>query len=138
MGLAQGGYPFPPYPLFVNFVDFRGFRVGAGEDNLQEPLDRFFMFSVFLCDFRVMMRPSKRIPYKKPKYNQKIHNSNPGFTRRLPHAPSAAHPHIMGAQNDSGRTRRLRPTVANQIFARKHSVCSAKAAHSIETFLLGI
>ena len=54
-----------PCPLFVNSVDFRGFRVGAGEDYLQEPLNWLFLFSVFLCDFRVfrvMIRPSKRIP----------------------------------------------------------------------------
>ena len=60
----------------MHSVDFRGFRVGAGEDNLQEPLNQFFKFSVFLCDFRVfrvMIRPSKRIPYTKSKYIQRIH-----------------------------------------------------------------
>ena len=67
-------YPRPS-PLFVNSVDFREFGVGAGEGTTCIQSNRFFLFSVFLCDFcvfRVMMRPSKRIPYMKPKYIQKF------------------------------------------------------------------
>ncbi len=30
------------------------------------------------------------------KVHPKIHNGNPGFTRRLPYAPSASHPKIIG------------------------------------------
>ena len=64
---------------------FRGFRVGAGEE--EQTLNRISIFSVFLCDFRVfrvMIRPSKRIPYTKPKYILKfitvILGSLEGFT----------------------------------------------------------
>ena len=101
-----------PCPLFVHSVDFRGFGVGAGE--VQQTLNRMSIFSVFLCDFRVfrvMIRPSKRIPYTKSKYIQKIHNGNPGFTRK--HRP--AHAQTFGL-------------VARQSLGRKSEICSAKTA----------
>ena len=79
-----------PVPLFVHSVDLRvgrGTRTtsaeqifdlrvsvgsvwGTGEGTTWVPSNRFFIFSVFLCDFRVfrvMIRPSKRIPYTKSK-----------------------------------------------------------------------
>jgi hypothetical protein len=73
-GLRKGGgLPLPtPCPLFVNSVDLRvgrgtrttsaeqifdlrfcGFRVGAGEGTTCIQSNRFFMISVFLCDFCV-------------------------------------------------------------------------------------
>ena len=70
--LKKKGFPFlHPRPLFVYSVEFREFGVGAGEGRYTSPPLLSFLFSVFLCDFRVfrvMKRPSKKIQYTKPKY----------------------------------------------------------------------
>jgi len=103
-----------PVPLFVNSVDFRGFRVGDGEGTTWVPSNQFFIFSVFLCDFcvfRVMIRPSKRIPYTKPTYIQRIYNGNPDSFHHLKKSGPCTPEEERGALIDRGCTRRLRPRV---------------------------
>ncbi len=60
---------------------------GTGEGSTGVPSSRLFIFSVFLCDFRVfrvMIRPSKRIQYTKPKYIQKSITVIPGSLECFP------------------------------------------------------
>ena len=97
---------------------------GTREGTSWVPSNRFFLFSVFLCDFRVfrvMIRSSKRIPYTKSKYIQRIplgqiQFSSPGGKRKTTadvlegFAPRGlALGEGRGAKNDCGCTRRLRP-----------------------------
>ena len=93
---------------------------GTGEGTTWVSSNRFFLFSVFLCDFRVfraMMRSAKRIPYMKPKYIQRIHTVIPG-SFHLMFLPSPVHPHKKRKRKTTaGSLEGFAPGFANQRFA---------------------